>query len=65
MATFKPDLKITIVIDNKSFSISGLKLPNGKYLIKRGRSKSVKMPVATLTQIFDLSRKWAVKNIQQ
>ena len=62
MATFKPDLKITITAQNKSFSISALELPNGKYLLKRGRSKSQKMPIATLTQIFNLSRKWAVNN---
>lgn len=62
MATFKPDLKITIATAKKSFYIGALKLPNGRYLIKRGRSKAQKMPLATLTQIFDVSSKWAVKN---
>ena len=61
MATFKPDLKITISTATKSLSISALKLPNGQYLIKRGRAHAKKMPLATLTQIFELSRKWAVK----
>lgn len=62
MATFKPDLKISITAANKTFSISALKLPNGKFIIKRGRVRSAKMPSATITQIFDLSRKWAVSH---
>lgn len=62
MATFKPTLKISITASDRTLTISALKLPNGQYLIKRGRAKSQKMPLATLTQIFDLSRKWAVRN---
>lgn len=62
MPSFKPDLKITVQIGEKSFSIGGLLLPDGRYLIKRGRLISKKTPRASLTEIFTTARKWAVKN---
>lgn len=61
MPSFKPDLLISIKKGNKSFSISCLLLPDGKYLIKRGREISRKRPTATLSEIFTEARKWAVK----
>jgi hypothetical protein len=61
MPSFKPDLKITVQMGEASFSIGGLLLPDGCYLVKRGRVISRKMPRASLTRIFELARKWAVK----
>lgn len=61
MPSFKPDLKITVRKGEKSFSIGGLMLPDGRYLIKRGRLISKKMPRAGLTEIFTVARKWAVQ----
>jgi len=43
----------------KTFSIGGVLLPDGRYAIKRGRSWSTKTPTATLTEIFIAARKWA------
>jgi hypothetical protein len=60
MPSFKPDLRITVQIGEASFSIGGLLLPDGRYLIKRGRVISKKMPRASLTKIFEVARKWAV-----
>ena len=63
MPSFKPDLQISVSVRGRSFSIGGMGLPNGKYLIKRGRLISDKMPTATMTEIFTSARKWAVKQI--
>lgn len=60
MPSFKPDLKITVQKGEKLFSIGGLKLPDGRYLIKRGRLISSKTPRASLSEIFTAARKWAV-----
>lgn len=60
MPSFKPDLKITIQMGEKHFSIGGLRLPDGRYLIKRGRSVSTKTPRASLSEIFTAARKWTV-----
>lgn len=62
MPSFKPDLRVTVQMGDKSFSIGGLLLPDGRYLVKRGRLISKKMPRASLTKIFEVARKWAVKN---
>lgn len=61
MPSFKPDLKITVQRGEKSFSIGGLLLPDGRYLIKRGRLISAKTPRASLSEIFTAARKWAVR----
>ena len=60
MPALKSDINIPIRIGEKLFSIGGVLLPDGKYLIKRGRSYSKKIPQATLTEIFTQARKWAV-----
>ena len=60
MPSFKPDLKITVQMGEKSFSIGGLRLPDGRFLIKRGRTISTKIPRASLSEIFTAARKWAV-----
>lgn len=65
MPSFKPDLRISIKKGDAEFSISCLLLPDGKYLIKRGRIISKKRPTATLSEIFTEARKWAVRNKQK
>lgn len=63
MAQIKSDLSIAIKIGDKAFTLNCVKLPNNQFLVKRGRLKSEKMPYATLSEIFDVSRKWAVNNV--
>lgn len=58
----KPDLKITIEAGDKRFTIGVCRMLDGTYLVKRGRHKSEKMPYATLTEIFTVARKFAVRN---
>jgi len=60
MPSCKSDISITIKAGEKSFSIGGVKLPDGRYAIKRGRSWSKKIPTASITEIFTEARKWAV-----
>lgn len=62
MPSLKSDIYITVKVGGKSFSIGGVKLPNGRYAIKRGRSWSNKIRSATLSEIFTEARKWAVMN---
>jgi len=61
MPSLKSDIYVIIRAGEKTFSISGVMLPNGRYAIKRGRSWSQKWPNATLTEIFAEARKWAAK----
>ena len=63
MPASKSDINISIRVGDKLFSIGGVLLPDGKYLIKRGRSYALKIPQATLTEIFIEARKWAVAHI--
>ena len=63
MPQLKADLTISIRIGEKSFTLNCIRLPDQSFIIKRGRHVSEKMPRATLSQIFDASRKWAVHNI--
>lgn len=63
MPALKSNLYLTIRAGEKSFAIGGVRLPDGRYAIKRGRSWSRKMPQATLTEIFTQARKWAVTNL--
>lgn len=63
MPALKSDLYITIRAGQESFSIGGVKMLDGKYLIKRGRTRAKRIPFATLTQIFTEARKWAVRKI--
>jgi hypothetical protein len=62
MPQVKADLRITIEANGKSFTLNCLKLPDRSFIIKRGRKVSDKMPRATISEIFDTSRKWAVNN---
>lgn len=60
MPQIKADLKIHIEAGDKSFTLNCIRLPDQRFLVKRGRHVSRKMPTATLSEIFDTSRKWAV-----
>ena len=60
MPQVKADLKIHIEAGGKSFTLNCLKLPDYSFIVKRNRKVSTKMPRATLSDIFDASRKWAV-----
>lgn len=57
------DVKISVSVYGKSFSLNCVRLPDGKFIVKRGHDVSEKMPEATLSQIFSMARKFAVKNI--
>jgi hypothetical protein len=61
MPSLKSDIYITITADGKTFRIGGVRLPNNRYAIKRGRSWAQKKPTATLSEIFSAARKWAVE----
>lgn len=65
MPALKSDLYITVRVGGKAFAIGGVLLPDGRLHIKRGRSWSEKMPVATITEIFAESRKFAVRNLSK
>ena len=63
MPQLKADLTISIRAGEKSFTLNCIKLPDNSFIVKRGRQVSEKMPRATLSKIFDASRKWAVHNV--
>jgi hypothetical protein len=56
----KSDLHIRIEYRGRSFTLNGREIYPGKFLLKRGRSKS-KTPLATTTEIFSLCRSWVAK----
>lgn len=62
MPQVKADLKITIEAGGKSFTLNCLKLPDHSFVVKRGRKVSERIPRATISEIFDVSRKWAVSH---
>ena len=62
MPQLKADLKIHIEANGKSFTLNCILLPDHRFMVKRGRKVSTKLPCATLSEIFDTSRKWAVNN---
>ena len=63
MPQLKADLTISIRVKQKSFTLNCIKLPDRSFLVKRGRQVSQKMPYATISEIFDASRKWAVSHV--
>lgn len=63
MPAVKSDITIAVKVGSKTFSLNCVKLPDRSFLVKRGRSVSVKMPRATLSEIFEAARKFAVRNI--
>lgn len=62
MPSIKSDIYITVKSGKRQFSIGGVKMLDGRYKIKRGRSWSERRPFATLTEIFTEARKWSVRN---
>lgn len=62
MPQIKADLTISISAGGKSFKLNCIRLPDHHYIVKRGRKRSEKVPTATISEIFDLSRKWAVNH---
>lgn len=62
MPQLKADITISIRIGDNAFTLNCIRLPDHRYLVKRGRKVSTKTPCATLSEIFDLSRKWAVSH---
>ena len=62
MPQVKADLKITIEAGGKSFTLNCLKLPDHSFIVKRGRKVSERIPRATISEIFDVSRKLAVSH---
>jgi len=62
MPSLKSDIFIIVKAGDKSFSIGGVLLPDGRYAIKRGRSWAKKIRTTTLSEIFTEARKWVVIN---
>ena len=60
MPQIKADLSISIRAGDKSFTLNCIRLPDNSFVVKIGRHVSQKMPRATISEIFDVSRKWAV-----
>ncbi len=58
-------IKITVQVneDKLSLNLSPLYFRSNRFSIKTGRSKSQKIPDATITQVFDILRRWVVKRI--
>jgi hypothetical protein len=61
MPARKADIKIAIEANGRRFNLNCERMIDGSYKVKRGRNVSKRMPYATLTQIFNEARKWAVK----
>ena len=61
MPARKSDFKIIIEANGKRFSLNCKRNLFNKYSVKVGRSRSKKMPLATITEITELARKWIVK----
>lgn len=60
MPQIKADLTISIKAGGKSFTLNCIRLPDHSFIVKNGRKVSEKMPKATLSEIFETTRKWAV-----
>ena len=63
MPSLKSDITIAVKVGDKSFSLNCVKLPDRTFLVKNGRSVSAKMPRATLSEIFETARKFAVRHV--
>ena len=60
MPAKKSDVKIVITAYGKSISLNCEEILFNRYRIKKGRSLSMKMPDATMCEVFNLARKWTV-----
>jgi len=57
----KADVRITIEANGERFSISAHRALGRRYRVTVGRTWSRKHPLITITEIFDLSRRWAAR----
>jgi hypothetical protein len=57
------DLEITVKVRGRQMKIGAALLLDNRFHVKRGRGWSKKIPVATLTRIFEESRKWANRQL--
>lgn len=55
-------IRIKIEVGEKKFSLNLKPVMFGKYSVKVGRSHSTKHGLLTITQVFDILRKWTVAN---
>jgi hypothetical protein len=60
MPAEKSTIKISIEVNGERLSVNLSPYIFGKYRVKVGRSYSDKVPVSTLTEVFNLCRKWVV-----
>jgi len=58
MPAKKSDLKITVEMNGKRFSLNCRRIMYKKYAVKVGRSKSKKIPLSTKTEIMRLISEW-------
>jgi len=55
-------IRIKIEVGDKKFSLTLTPCLFGKYTVKIGRSHSTKHKLITITEVFNLLRKWTVEN---
>ena len=58
------DVKISIHVRGKRFSLNCIEMADGRFAVKRGRFLSEKMPSATITEIYEAARKWTVSGLR-
>lgn len=58
-------IKISVEVGEKKFSLNCHEHLFGKFRVKRGRSWSSKAGFLTLTEIFNMSRKWVVAELKK
>jgi len=56
-------IKISVQVEGEKFSITCHHIFGGRFRVKMGKSWSEKVGLLTVTEIFDLSRKWVVSAI--
>lgn len=61
MPARKSEVKVIIEAYGQRFSLNCEEILFDQYRVKNGRSLSKKNPYSTMTEIFEESRKWAVK----
>jgi len=58
----KSTIKITIEANGEKFTLNLAPAFFGKYFVKVGRTPSKKHRISTLTEVFEILRRWTVKN---
>lgn len=61
MPAISSNVRISIEANGRSFRLNASRALHGRYRLKVGRSWSTKHANTTLTEIFELGRKWAVR----